>query len=60
MSDPVLAEDGFCYERAALEDWLRRRPVSPMTNLPLPHGRLAPVQRLRDIAQRLRASQESA
>ena len=26
MREPVTAADGFCYERAALEDWLRRRP----------------------------------
>lgn len=24
MSDPVFAEDGFTYERSAIEDWIRR------------------------------------
>ncbi|KAK9819277.1 hypothetical protein WJX81_005052 [Elliptochloris bilobata] len=56
MHEPVTAADGFCYERAALENWLRRRPVSPMTNAPLPHARLTPVPRLADIAARLRSS----
>ena len=56
MREPVTAADGFCYERAALEDWLRRRQVSPMTNALLPHARLTPVPRLADIATRLCAS----
>jgi hypothetical protein len=33
--DPVLAEDGFIYERACLHDHLLQRQKSPMTNLPM-------------------------
>ncbi len=38
MSDPVIAADGYTYERAAIADWLARRPTSPMTNAPMPGG----------------------
>lgn len=32
MRDPVVAADGFTYEREAIETWFRRRNTSPMTN----------------------------
>eukprot|EP00873_Tetraselmis_striata_P035797 jgi/Tetstr1/456061/TSEL_042831.t1 len=35
MADPVLAEDGYTYEREAIAAHFRRRAVSPMTNLPI-------------------------
>mmetsp|Transcript_28910 Transcript_28910/g.81419 ORF Transcript_28910/g.81419 Transcript_28910/m.81419 type:complete len:231 (-) Transcript_28910:1453-2145(-) len=31
MVDPVVASDGFTYERSAIVDWLRRHDTSPMT-----------------------------
>lgn len=40
--DPVIAADGFTYERSAIEDWLTRKKTSPMTNVPLEHERLIP------------------
>jgi WD40 repeat protein len=34
MTDPVLCEDGFSYERAAISAWfLRDKRTSPMTNI---------------------------
>ena len=43
MRDPVQAADGFTYERASIEAWLRRGgATSPMTGAPLDHPRLAP------------------
>jgi hypothetical protein len=36
MEDPVVAMDGFTYERAAIEAWFRQSDRSPMTNLPIP------------------------
>ena len=34
--DPVIAEDGLCYERHAIEEWFSRQPEaqvkSPVTN----------------------------
>ncbi|XP_053673256.1 WD repeat, SAM and U-box domain-containing protein 1-like [Anopheles nili] len=36
MKDPVYAEDGFTYERAAIKEWFsREKAVSPMTNIEL-------------------------
>ncbi|GMH39197.1 hypothetical protein BSKO_07095 [Bryopsis sp. KO-2023] len=36
MRDPVVAADGYTYERAEIEDWISRgHPTSPMTNAPL-------------------------
>lgn len=37
MIDPVVAEDGFTYERGAIQDWLSQKPnqISPMTGLPI-------------------------
>eukprot|EP00873_Tetraselmis_striata_P012790 jgi/Tetstr1/433054/TSEL_022389.t1 len=35
MADPVVAEDGYTYEREAIAAHFRRRAVSPMTNLPI-------------------------
>lgn len=38
MTDPVIAPDGFTYERSAIENWMTRAQTSPMTNLPMPQG----------------------
>lgn len=35
MRDPVVAADGVTYERAAINEWLQRRDVSPVTGMPL-------------------------
>mmetsp|Transcript_25456 Transcript_25456/g.65566 ORF Transcript_25456/g.65566 Transcript_25456/m.65566 type:complete len:156 (-) Transcript_25456:443-910(-) len=35
MADPVVAGDGYTYERELIVANLRRRAVSPMTNLPI-------------------------
>jgi len=40
MVDPVVAEDGWAYERAALTQWLRTSTLSPRTGRPLPGPRL--------------------
>ena len=31
----VLAEDGFTYERSAIEQWFKNNNRSPMTNMPI-------------------------
>lgn len=41
MRIPVVAEDGHTYEKEAIEEHLRRRSTSPMTNLPM-GGTLTP------------------
>lgn len=52
--DPVLVADGFTYERSAIEDWLSRRAISPMTNAPLFHTALVPNLAVREAALALR------
>jgi hypothetical protein len=42
LEDPVIAADGFTYERRAIERWLRSSDRSPSTNLRLPHRHLVP------------------
>mmetsp|Transcript_8626 Transcript_8626/g.18330 ORF Transcript_8626/g.18330 Transcript_8626/m.18330 type:complete len:486 (+) Transcript_8626:43-1500(+) len=33
MIDPVVASDGFTYERSAIQKWIAKRGTSPMSNL---------------------------
>jgi hypothetical protein len=53
MSDPVVAADGFTYERDAIQRWMDESmnsglpTTSPMTNLPLNTSALVPVHALR-------------
>jgi len=43
FADPVLAADGFTYERDCIEEWWRRRgPRSPMTGRAMPSTALVP------------------
>ena len=51
MKDPVVAADGYTYERASIEEWIRqaggRTPKSPSTNLPLANTSLTPNRTLK-------------
>ncbi|GIL76913.1 hypothetical protein Vretimale_8622 [Volvox reticuliferus] len=38
MTDPVIATDGYTYERSAIMQWLKNKTISPMTNAPMPGG----------------------
>jgi len=42
MEDPHIAADGFTYERKAIEAWLERHDVSPVTTHNLEHSNLTP------------------
>ena len=43
MEQPVLAADGFTYDRHAIEAWLARgKTTSPTTGAPLAHTMLTP------------------
>lgn len=42
MTDPVITSDGHTYERARIEEWLKRSMKSPNTNLPLKNKVLIP------------------
>ena len=40
MLDPVIAADGYTYERSAIQDWLQQHQTSPVTNKRLMHSAL--------------------
>ncbi len=43
MAQPVIAADGFTYDRASIEAWLARgKTTSPTTGAPLAHTMLTP------------------
>ncbi len=35
MVTPVVAQDGFTYEKSAIEDWMKYKKTSPKTNEPI-------------------------
>ena len=48
--DPVIAADGYTYERAAIEQWITANPTdtrSPLTNVVLLHTKLIPNHSLK-------------
>jgi hypothetical protein len=51
MRDPVVAKDGFTYERQHIEDWIRRTGVSPMTSEPLQVEDMIPNILIRQIIE---------
>lgn len=61
MRDPHVAADGFTYEKASLEFWLKNSNMSPVLGLPLAHKHLTPNVSLRNLIndwQARRASPE--
>ncbi|KAM9343099.1 WD repeat, SAM and U-box domain-containing protein 1 isoform 2-T2 [Pholidichthys leucotaenia] len=58
MKDPVIAADGYSYERESMESWIRgKNKTSPMTNLPLQTTLLTPNRSLRMAITRWKSSQ---
>ncbi|XP_067928967.1 WD repeat, SAM and U-box domain-containing protein 1-like isoform X2 [Watersipora subatra] len=53
MADPVVASDGYSYERQAIEAWLAAgKLTSPMTNAELPSHTLLPNTVLKILIQK--------
>ncbi|KAL8579829.1 hypothetical protein ACOMHN_048106 [Nucella lapillus] len=53
MRDPVIAADGYTYDRSAISAWLQQgKASSPMTNARLPHRNLLPNRTLKTLIQR--------
>jgi U-box domain len=49
MLSPVIADDGFTYEKKAIEKWFGRdSPTSPMTNMPMTNTILIGNQKLKE------------
>ena len=59
MLDPVMTSDGYTYERAAVNQWLRQRRNSPMTGAPLADTRLTPNFLVRSLVNELVRARES-
>lgn len=60
LEDPVIAADGFSYERRSIEQWFQGGPrgnnnryISPKTSLPLDHRNLITNYALRGVIQEL-------
>lgn len=47
MTDPVIAADGFTYEKAALTQWFAKSTLSPITGLHLANINIIPNHALR-------------
>jgi hypothetical protein len=47
MEDPVVAADGYTYERSMIAAWLARNQRSPLTNEPVETTALFPNHSLR-------------
>ncbi|CAI5656195.1 unnamed protein product [Oreochromis niloticus] len=61
MKDPVIAADGYSYERESIESWIRgKNKTSPMTNLPLQTTLLTPNRSLKMAITRWKSNQETA
>ncbi|KAM9011968.1 WD repeat, SAM and U-box domain-containing protein 1 isoform 2-T3 [Ara ararauna] len=59
MKDPVIAADGYSYEKEAIENWINsKRRSSPMTNLPLPSPMLTPNRTLKMAISRWLETQQ--
>ena len=50
--DPVTAEDGKIYERAAIADWLKNHDKSPSTNEPM-GKKLMPALQIKNMIEKL-------
>ncbi|CAI5530705.1 unnamed protein product [Closterium sp. Naga37s-1] len=49
MKDPVVAADGFTYERQHITRWMGSSSLSPATGQPLPHTCLTPNNVLKNL-----------
>ena len=47
MVDPVIAWDGYTYERVSVARWLAKHSTSPMTGAPMPDFTLRPNHSMR-------------
>ena len=62
MADPVIAADGYSYERSNIEGWIRSMKRngllfrSPITDEPFEHINLIPNQNLRVLINNYRRS----
>lgn len=60
MDNPFIAADGFTYERCAMEAWLERHDVSPVTKQKLQHKMIIPNHMLHSAIQEWKRRVKSA
>ena len=53
MENPVVAADGFSYERESIVKWLQEHETSPSTGATLPHKEVIPNNQLRSLIRSL-------
>ena len=49
MTDPVIADDGYTYERSSIMSWLSQKNVSPMTRQTMSLNSLKPNRLIKDL-----------
>ena len=60
LTDPVIAADGFTYERKSLESWFKKSNMSPVTGLALNDTKVIPNYAIKHtIEQYLEKQQKS-
>lgn len=51
MNEPVIAPDGYTYEKSAIESWLNVKNISPITRQPMSILDLMPNRALKDAIE---------
>jgi len=54
MKDPVVAQDGFSYERTAIIEWLKKSNTSPLSRIALNIENLIPNRSLKTLIEEWR------
>lgn len=49
MDDPVIAEDGYTYERSAITRWINENGTSPMTRMRMQASELRPNRAIKAL-----------
>ena len=60
MQDPVIDRRGNCYERAAIESWVREHGSSPITREPMSLADLTPNRGLADLIEAFVVQQQQS
>jgi hypothetical protein len=56
MKDPVMASDGYVYERRAIEEWFRTHDTSPSTHLKVEDKKLVPCHPIKNAIDQFNAN----
>jgi hypothetical protein len=49
ISDPVIADDGYTYEKSAIITWITQKGTSPITRDPISISSLKPNRLIKDM-----------